>query len=99
MNDIASSAYLRRVVHAICLGGASTLALSALAPPTNAEAADAADTNANANASDADLKEIVVTGLRASLQNSVLPAHRPSIGLRRRYRRKTLPASDYPNPH
>ena len=76
MTDTASNAYLRRVVHTICFGGASTLALIALAPPTNA--ADAADTNANA--SDSELNEIVVTGLRASLQKS-LDIKRDAIGI------------------
>ncbi len=65
MNDIAPNAYLRRVVHAMCLGGASTLSLTA--PAARAEAAPA-DTN---SASDAELSEIVVTGIRASLQQSL----------------------------
>ncbi len=65
MNEIASNGYLRRVVHAICLGGASTLTLTALAPP-----AEAAPAEAN-TASDSDLNEIVVTGIRASLQQSL----------------------------
>jgi len=77
MNDTASSAYLRRVVHAICFGSASTLALSALTAPNNAVAADA---NSNATPGDADLNEIVVTGLRASLQKS-LDIKRDSDGI------------------
>ena len=62
MND-TSNAYLRRAVHAICFGGASTLTLSALSAPSNAAPANAA--------SDNDLSEIVVTGYRASLQQSL----------------------------
>jgi TonB-dependent receptor len=63
MNDTASNAYLRRVVHAICFGGASTLTLSTL--PAQAHAAAANDT------ADNELSEIVVTGYRASLQQSL----------------------------
>ncbi len=72
MNDTASNACLRRVVHAICFGGASTLALSAITA-SNAAAADA-------NAGDAELNEIVVTGLRASLQKS-LDVKRDAAGI------------------
>jgi iron complex outermembrane receptor protein len=63
MNDIASKAYLRRVVHAICFGGASTLTVSALPAPAHAAAAN--------DTADSDLNEIVVTGYRASLQQSL----------------------------
>ncbi len=63
MNDTASKAYLRRVVHAICFGGASTLTVSTL--PAQAHAAAANDT------ADNELNEIVVTGYRASLQQSL----------------------------
>jgi iron complex outermembrane recepter protein len=65
MNEIVSNGYLRQVVHAICLGGASTLTLTALTMPANAAPAES-----NA-ATDSELGEIVVTGLRASLQKSL----------------------------
>jgi iron complex outermembrane receptor protein len=71
MNDNAN-AYLRRVVHAICFGGASTLTLSALPVPSDAAAAT--------DAADSDLGEIVVTGIRASLQKS-LDIKRDSDGI------------------
>jgi iron complex outermembrane receptor protein len=63
MNETAPNLYLRRLVHAICFGGASTLTLSTLAAPGTAAAADATDNG--------DLNEIVVTGIRASLQQSL----------------------------
>ena len=67
MNKTASNDQLRKLVHAICVGGASTLSLTALSVPCTAAAAAAVDT-----ASDSDqLTEIVVTGLRASLQKSL----------------------------
>ncbi|HME40356.1 MAG TPA: TonB-dependent receptor [Steroidobacteraceae bacterium] len=65
MNEIVSNGYLRQVVHAICLGGASTLTLTALTTPANAAPAD------STAATDSELSEIVVTGLRASLQKSL----------------------------
>ncbi len=65
MNEIAPNAYLRRVIHAMCLGGASTLGLTAPSAP-----ADAAPADSN-SAPDAELNEIVVTGIRASLQQSL----------------------------
>jgi iron complex outermembrane recepter protein len=58
--------YLRRMVHALCIGSVSTLSLSALSTPSYA--ADAA--TAPAATSD-ELNEIVVTGIRASLQQSL----------------------------
>jgi iron complex outermembrane recepter protein len=66
MNDTLSNAYLRRTIHAICFGGASTLTLSGLSAPGNAAAAPAAPA-----ATDNDLTEIIVTGYRASLQQSL----------------------------
>lgn len=72
MNDTASNAYLRRLIHAICLGGASTLTLSTL--PASANAADATA------AADNELSEIVITGYRASLQQS-LDVKRDSDGI------------------
>src|SRR5271167_1875226 len=65
MSEIVSNGYLRQVVHAICLGGASTLTLTALTTPADAAPADSAAT------SDSELNEIVVTGIRASLQKSL----------------------------
>ena len=58
--------YLRRMVHALCIGGVSTLSLSALS--TSSYAADAAAAPA---ATSDELNEIVVTGIRASLQQSL----------------------------
>jgi iron complex outermembrane receptor protein len=72
MSDTVSNAYLRRVVHAVCFGGASTLTLSALPPPSTAATAT--------DASDSELSEITVTGLRASLQQS-LDIKRDSDGI------------------
>jgi iron complex outermembrane receptor protein len=63
MKNAVSNDYLRRAVHAICVGGASTLSLTAVSAPSFA--ADAA-----ASSSD-NLTEIVVTGIRASLQKSL----------------------------
>ena len=72
MSDNTSNAYLRRMIHAVCFGGASTLSLSALPlPSTAASATDAPDN---------ELNEIVVTGLRASLQAS-LDIKRDSDGI------------------
>src|ERR1700710_2373407 len=74
MNEIASNGYLRQVIRAICIGGASTLSLTGLA--TAAKAAPADTTAAN----NGDLTEIVVTGIRASLQQS-LDIKRSSDGI------------------
>src|ERR1700722_10846807 len=63
MKNTVSNDYLRRVVRAICLGGASSLTLTAVSAPSLA--ADATATNSE------ELGEIVVTGLRASLQKSL----------------------------
>src|SRR5271165_4737491 len=54
MNEIVSNGYLRQVVHAICLGGASTLTLTALTTPANAAPAE------STSATDSELSEIVV---------------------------------------
>jgi iron complex outermembrane receptor protein len=77
MKKTASNDQLRKLVHAICVGGASTLSLTALSVPGTAYA-DPADT-APASSSD-QLTEIVVTGLRASLQKS-LDIKRDSDGI------------------
>ena len=72
MKNAVSNDYLRRVVHAICVGGASTLSLTAVSMPSFA---------ADATASSPDeLTEVVVTGLRASLQKS-LDIKRDSDGI------------------
>jgi iron complex outermembrane recepter protein len=71
MNDTVSNAYLRRVVHAICFGGASTLTWSALSAPSNAAGPAAGPAAAPTNAVDAELTEITVTGYRASIQQSL----------------------------
>ena len=71
MNDNAN-AYLRRAVHAICFGGASTITLSTV--PAQSDAADATPT------ADNQLNEIVITGYRASLQES-LDVKRDSDGI------------------
>jgi iron complex outermembrane recepter protein len=71
MNDNAN-AYLRRAVHAICFGGASTITLSAV--PAQSDAADTTPT------ADSQLNEIVITGYRASLQQS-LDVKRDSDGI------------------
>ncbi len=76
MKDSASSAYLRRLVHAICLGGASTLSLTALSATSSAATTDAATTGASTD----ELQEIVVTGIRASLQQS-LDIKRDAFGI------------------
>ncbi len=74
MNYSVSNAYLRRAIHAICIGGATTLSLSALAAETtNADTPPAAS-------SDSDLTEITVTGYRASIQQS-LDIKRDSDGI------------------
>src|ERR1700722_19155440 len=72
MKNAVSNDYLRRVVHALCVGGASTLSLTAVSMPSFA--ADAAASNSE------ELTEIVVTGLRASLQKS-LDIKRDSDGI------------------
>jgi iron complex outermembrane recepter protein len=65
MNEIASNGYLRQVIRAICFGGASTLTITGLVAPAEAAPAD------TSSAKDSDLTEIVVTGIRASLQQSL----------------------------
>ncbi len=64
MNKSDKKGYLRQVVHAICWSGVSTLSLTALSTPTLAADATAAGGSE-------ELSEIVVTGLRASLQKSL----------------------------
>jgi iron complex outermembrane receptor protein len=80
MNDTASNDYLRRVVHAICFGGASTLTLSGLSAPSNAAGAAAGPAAGSTNAVDSELTEITVTGYRASIQQS-LDIKRDSDGI------------------
>jgi TonB-dependent receptor len=62
MNIDESSQRLRRVIHAICVGGVSTLSMTAMSTPSRA--ADEATSSDN-------LTEITVTGIRASLQKSL----------------------------
>jgi iron complex outermembrane recepter protein len=71
MNDTVSNAYLRRAVHAICFGGASTLTWSALSAPSNAAGPAAGPATGPTNAVDTELTEITVTGYRASIQQSL----------------------------
>jgi TonB-dependent receptor len=74
MNYSVPNAYLRRAIHAICIGGATTFSLGAVA-------ADATSTDTPpASSSDSDLTEITVTGYRASIQQS-LDIKRQSDGI------------------
>jgi iron complex outermembrane receptor protein len=81
MNANVSNVYLRRLIHAMCLAGASTLSLSTAAMAADAEAtpADTGPSTTNKPA-DSELNEIVVTGIRASLQQS-LDIKRDSEGI------------------
>ena len=74
MNKMDSNRNLRHIVHAICWAGASTLTLSGIAMPSRAAAA------ADATGPSDELSEIVVTGIRASLQAS-LDIKRSSDGI------------------
>jgi iron complex outermembrane receptor protein len=74
MNYSVPNAYLRRAIHAICIGGATTFSLGAVAAD-----ATSADTPP-ASSSDSDLVEITVTGYRASIQQS-LDIKRESDGI------------------
>jgi iron complex outermembrane recepter protein len=76
MKNAVPKDYLSKMVHAMCVGGVSTLTLTALSTPSYADPAPAASTGA---ASD-ELSEITVTGLRASLQKS-LDIKRDSDGI------------------
>jgi iron complex outermembrane receptor protein len=60
------------LVHAICFGGASTLTASVLSAPSNAAGAT--------EPASSELNEIIVTGYRASLQQS-LDIKRDSDGI------------------
>src|SRR5579859_7005022 len=71
MNETASNAYLRRVVHTICFGGASTLTWSTLSAPSNSAGPAAGPAAGPTNAVDTELTEITVTGYRASIQQSL----------------------------
>jgi iron complex outermembrane receptor protein len=81
MNTTESNGFLRRAINAICLGGASTLTFGALMTAAHAgpAAADAASTATDPSSGD-DLTEITVTGIRASLQQS-LDIKRESEGI------------------
>src|SRR5258706_16378953 len=62
MKNTVPNDRLRTLIHTICLGGASTLSLTAVSVPGMAAAAAA---------SSDELTEITVTGIRASLQKSL----------------------------
>ncbi len=63
-----TNGYIRRAVHAILVGGVSALSLGVVAAP--AGAADAAAPT-GAVPTEVSLEEVIVTGLRASLQKSL----------------------------
>ena len=65
MKNAVPNDRLRTLIHTICLGGASTLSLTAVSMPS--QAADAAA----ATGTSEELSEITVTGIRASLQQSL----------------------------
>ena len=62
MKNTVPNDRLRTLIHTICLGGASTLSLTAVSMPSQAAAATGASE---------ELSEITVTGIRASLQKSL----------------------------
>jgi len=65
MKNAVPNDRLRTLIHTICLGGASTLSLTAVSMPSQAAAAAAATGTSE------ELSEITVTGIRASLQKSL----------------------------
>src|SRR5882672_1761325 len=67
MKNAVPNDRLRTLIHTICLGGASTLSLTAVSMPSQAADAAAATTAGGSE----ELSEITVTGLRASLQKSL----------------------------
>jgi TonB-dependent receptor len=73
MRKANSNEKLRNLIRAVCVGGVSTLTLGTVLSPTIAAAADA-------SAKSDDLEEIVVTGIRASLQKS-LDIKKESVGV------------------
>src|SRR3979409_542526 len=64
MKNTGPNDHLRSLIHAICVGGASTLTLTAVSPSLAAPAPAATDSSDQ-------LTEITVTGIRASLQKSL----------------------------
>jgi len=64
---------LRNLIRVLCVGGVSTLTLGTIVSPAVAAAADA-------NAKSDELEEIVITGIRASLQKS-LDIKKDSVGV------------------
>ena len=69
-HTVGSNVHVRRFVRAV-LGSVSTLSLSAVAPVFAQNAVTAANTTTAAGQSTGDLQEVVVTGIRASLQKSL----------------------------
>ena len=67
MNSAGSNDYLRRAVHAVCVGGVSTLSLSGVSTPAAAQNKPAT----GAAPDSGELQEVVITGIRASLQKSL----------------------------
>ena len=67
MNSAGSNEYLRKVVHNLCVGGVSTLSLSAVSTQVAAQDKPAA----GAAPDSGELQEVVITGIRASLQKSM----------------------------
>lgn len=61
---------LRKYIHAICMGGISTLTLSMIATPVFADSAGTTAQSSTTQSSD-NLEEIVITGIRSSLQKSL----------------------------
>ncbi|MGH9644713.1 MAG: TonB-dependent receptor plug domain-containing protein, partial [Terriglobales bacterium] len=69
MKNTVSNYHVRRLVRAICVGGVSTLSLSAISAPSFAQ--DTAAAAPTATSDTGELQEVVVTGLRASLEKSM----------------------------
>ena len=78
-HTVGSNVHVRRFVRAV-LGSVSTLSLSAVAPVFAQNAVTAANTTTAAGQSTGDLQEVVVTGIRASLQKS-LDIKKDSLGV------------------
>ncbi len=74
MNCLNTNSNLRKLIHAACISGLSTLTLGIVTTPVLAASADT-------TAQDSDeLEEIIVTGIRASLQKS-LDIKKESVGV------------------
>lgn len=79
MKTVESNVQVRRVVRAI-LSGVSTLTLGAVSTPLLAQAQAAANAAPTAPAASDELSEVVVTGIRASLEKS-LDVKRNAVGI------------------